>query len=79
MTDRRSYLESLTPKMGLALLPAVLFFVFVLNGHAYSATEPDSSPQDSADVLKNPKIDRIIPSKPDDLFVVLKNGLTVLI
>lgn len=79
MTDRRSYLESLTPKMGLGLLPAVLFFVFVLNGHAYSATEPDSSPQDSADILKNPKIDRLIPSKPDDLFVVLKNGLTVLI
>jgi zinc protease len=79
MTDRRSYLEALTPKMGLALLLAVLFFVVVLNGHAYSATEPNSSPQDSADILKNPEIDRIIPSKPDDLFVVLKNGLTVLI
>ena len=30
-------------------------------------------------VIKNPHIERIIPSKESDLFVVLKNGLTVLI
>jgi hypothetical protein len=33
----------------------------------------------SADVLSDPRIERILPSRESDLFVVLKNGLTILI
>lgn len=46
----------------------------------HAENDPDSRPEDEAyDVTTSTKINRIIPSKPNDLFVVLTNGLTVLI
>jgi zinc protease len=61
------------------LFTAALLLVSRFHGHAYSETESVPAPQRSADVLNSPQIDRIIPSKPDDLIVVLRNGLTILI
>lgn len=56
-----------------------LGLVFFLSGHAYGETDAEPLPQSAAGVVESDYIDRTIPSKPNDLFVVLKNGLTVLI
>ena len=78
MTDRKFYLKYLVAHPGFVLLTLTLFLVSLSNKQAYSEGVP-SARQNNTDVLNSPLIDRIIPSKPDDLFVVLDNGLTVLI
>ncbi|MEA3359138.1 MAG: pitrilysin family protein, partial [Thermodesulfobacteriota bacterium] len=40
---------------------------------------PEISFHKEGEISKNPLVDRIIPSKKNDLFVILKNGMTVLI
>ena len=46
----------------------------------YAEIDPPSEPEgEPHNVTDSSQIDLVMPSKPDDLFVVLKNGLTVLI
>ena len=66
-------------KSGLVFLLTVLCILPPFHGYLYAETDPGSPAQSGADLLASPWIDRIIPSKPNDLFVVLKNGLTILI
>ena len=63
----------------LVLLLTGFCLVSIFNGYLYAATDLGAPTQSGTDVIKSQSIDRIIPSKPYDLFVVLKNGLTVLI
>ncbi len=72
----------LTNAFGLGRLVALfvlLCLVSVSHTLSYGQTQADSAPESPVSVLKDQAVDRIIPSKPNDLFVVLKNGLTVLI
>ncbi|MCK4728238.1 MAG: insulinase family protein, partial [Desulfobacterales bacterium] len=79
MVDRRAWLNSIMDKLGLVLFLTALCLVSLSPGYVYAEADLSSPAQSSTDVLDSPRIDRVIPSKPDDLFVVLKNGLTVLI
>lgn len=79
MKDRGFRIPPLMPQPGRGLFLVVFFLVFVSGRLAYAETERLLEPQGGGSVLESPHIDRVIPSKPDDLFVVLKNGLTVLI
>ncbi len=79
MIDRRLWTTQLMDKPRRVFLLTVLCIVSLSHGYVCSETDPDSPVPNAPDVLNSPEIDRIIPSKPYDLFVVLKNGLTVLI
>ena len=79
MIDHRPWLMPLTDRFRLVFLLTGFCLVSLFHGYLYAATDLGASAQSGTDVIKNPLIDRIIPSKPYDLFVVLKNGLTVLI
>jgi zinc protease len=64
------------------VVPTLFFltvFLFPFLCRAYEETAPPKSNHGDVETPNNPLIDRLIPSKPQDLFVVLKNGLTVLI
>jgi len=61
-------------------ISTLLCLVSLFHDYVYAETEAGAAPANSAtNVLESPQIDRIIPSKPEDLFVVLQNGLIVLI
>lgn len=75
MVDIRPWLR----KPGIVFLLAVACLVLLPRGYVYAETCPGAPTQGRSDLFKSPLIDRIIPSKPDDLFVVLKNGLTIFI
>lgn len=79
MIDHRPLLMPLTDRFRLVFLLTGLCLFSLFNGYLYAATELGAPAQSRTDVIKSPLIDRIIPSKPYDLFVVLKNGLTILI
>ncbi|NVM57049.1 MAG: insulinase family protein, partial [Desulfobacterales bacterium] len=79
MIYRSFRLKAITHKVPFFVFPVLLCFVSCFHGYSYRQTEAAASPQSPAGVLESQWVDRIIPSKPDDLFVVLKNGLTVLI
>ena len=79
MIDHRSLLMPLTHKFRLIFLLTGLCLFSPFNGYLYAATDLTAPAQSRTDFIKSPLIDRIIPSKPLDLFLVLKNGLTVLI
>jgi len=79
MINRRSMLKPLMVELSVVFLLTLFCFVFLFHDYLYAEADPGASAQGRADVFKSPRIDRIIPSKPYDLFVVLKNGLTVLI
>jgi zinc protease len=58
----------------------VLFgLLFFVHGIPFAKTAEESSPEVMTNLPENEAVDRIIPSKPQDLFVVLKNGLTVFV
>lgn len=62
------------------LIPALIFLYFYcLPSQIYAQKEVEPRLYELDIISENPQIDRIIPSKENDLFVVLKNGLTVLI
>jgi zinc protease len=70
------------PRVGKGKILAVfatLSLALVLNTLALAETNLGPQVEKDVNVLDSPQVDRIIPSKSDDLFVVLKNGLTVLI
>ncbi len=79
MIVHRPLLMPLTDRFRLVFLLTGLCLVSLFNGYLYAASDLSAQAQSRTDVIKNPLIDRSIPSKPYDLFVVLKNGLTVLI
>ena len=79
MIDRRVWTIPLIHKSLLVFPLTVLCVLSLSGGYVYGKTDPNSSDRGQADALHSQKIDRIIPSKPYDFFVVLKNGLTVLI
>jgi zinc protease len=79
MIDRRFWTTRLMDKPRRVFLLTVLCIVSLSYGYVCAETDPNSPLQSGTDVLDSPEIDRVIPSKPYDLFVVLKNGLTVLI
>ena len=60
------------------LLPCLIFFV---QSGWCGQTQVESPPEQGTGGLEMESewVDRVLPSKPDDLFVVLKNGLTVMI
>ncbi len=60
------------------LLPCLIFFV---QSGWCGQTQVESLPLQGTGGLEieSAWVDRVLPSKPDDLFVVLKNGLTVMI
>ena len=64
---------------GLVFFLAGIFLFSLFNSYLYATTDLGALDQNRTNVINSPLIDRIIPSKPYDLFVVLKNGLTVLI
>jgi zinc protease len=62
------------------LLYAVICIAVFFYAPTYAEDDPASKPEGKThDITYSTKVNRIIPSKPNDLFVVLKNGLTVLI
>jgi len=71
MPDMNTSLKYFIKKLGLLVLTLLVCTLYYLpvSLHAETGTE----------VFENQWIDRIIPSKENDLFVVLKNGMTVLI
>ncbi|MBW2019525.1 MAG: insulinase family protein [Deltaproteobacteria bacterium] len=75
MIDCRPWLKSLD----VVFLLTVLCLVSLSHGYVNAETDPGDPAQGSIDVFNSPWIDHIIPSKSNDLFVILKNGLTVLI
>jgi zinc protease len=79
MIDCRCWLRPLTDRIRLVFLLTGLCLVYLLSGYLYAETDPGAITHSRTDLFGSPGIDRIIPSKPDDLFVVLKNGLTLLI
>ncbi|MBW2171553.1 MAG: insulinase family protein [Deltaproteobacteria bacterium] len=61
-------------------LCAVICIAVFLYAPTYAENDPNSKPDgETYDVTESAQINRIIPSKPNDLFVVLENGLVVLI
>jgi zinc protease len=60
------------------LLPCLIFFV---QSGWCGQTQVESPPQQGTGSLEMESewVDRVLPSKPDDLFVILQNGLTVMI
>jgi zinc protease len=60
------------------LLPCLIFFV---QSGWCGQTQVESPPQQGTGGLEMESewVDRVLPSKPDDLFVILQNGLTVMI
>ncbi|HID31435.1 MAG TPA: insulinase family protein, partial [Desulfobacterales bacterium] len=79
MIHRRLRTTPLMHKPLLVFLLTVLCVLSLSDGYVCGKTDANLSAQSQADVLHSREIDRIIPSKPHDLFVVLKNGLTVFI
>ena len=65
--------------------PVVFFLfaclIFLVHNGWCGDTQVESSPQQRASGLEMDSewVDRVLPSKPNDLFAVLKNGLTVMI
>ena len=78
MNNSASCLKKRTFQKSILALLAVVGCLLPFQAMGYGATEELPAHRD-APVLSNPLIDRVIPSKPADLFVVLKNGLTVLV
>jgi zinc protease len=72
MSETNTFLKHLiTKKLSFFLLTILVWPLYCF---------PASSPTETAtNVLESRWIDRVIPSKANDLFVVLKNGMTVLI
>ena len=63
-----------------SLVSALLCFYFCcLPFPTYAKKSPEAEFQEEDEISQNPLVDRIIPSKKNDLFVVLKNGMTVLV
>ncbi len=79
MIHRRAMSKPLMVILNIVFLLTLFCHLSFLHGHLYAETDPRAPAQSRTDLSKSPGIDRIIPSKPDDLFGVLKNGLTVLI
>jgi zinc protease len=80
MTDCYAYFRFRIQQQKLFGLYAVLCIVFLLCAPTYAENDADLKPEGQIyDITDSTKINRIVPSKPDDLFVVLTNGLTVLI
>ncbi len=71
------FLRRIVQKRVLAGLFLLLCPVFLSYGNSYG--QAGEGPKSPASVLESQAIARTIPSKPNDLFVVLKNGLTVLV
>ena len=63
----------------LVVLFVLLGLVTFVHEYTWAQTQVVPLPQTPTSILKSQWIDRSIPSKAEDLFVVLKNGLTVLI
>ena len=62
------------------LISALIFLYFCcLPFQVYAGKNPEISFHEEGEISQNPLVSRIIPSKKNDLFVVLKNGMTVLI
>lgn len=79
MIDRQPCSNPRIGKREFLVLCLLFSVTLVLHSLAYAETELGAQPEENVDVLDSPQVYRIIPSKPNDLFVVLKNGFTVLI
>ncbi len=77
--DRMVRAEGVIKRRHLVDLFLFLCLVFVVHGDLYGQTEGQSHRQETTKGLQSEWVDRVLPSKPNDLFAVLKNGLTVLI
>ena len=71
----KSFMEKLRPFLVAILVCSLLYCPVSLNGE----TKQDIPSKISTKVFESQWIDRIIPSKGNDLFVILKNGMTILI
>ena len=79
MIDWKSYLTPFIEKLGLFLLTIVVCSLYFFPFNLHAETEQDNPAQTRTKIFEGQWIDRTIPSKGNDLFVVLKNGMTVLI
>ncbi len=79
MSDWKSYLKPFMEKLGFFLIAIFIFSFFYSPAFLHAETGKDILSQTRAKALESQWIDRIIPSKGNDLFVVLKNGMTILI
>ncbi len=77
--DQMVRAEGVTKRRHVVVLFLVLCLVFVVHGDLYAQTEGQLHRQETTKGLQSEWVDRVVPSKPNDLFAVLKNGLTVLI
>jgi len=73
------HLKHFTVNNYILILAFIFLYFCCLPPQIYAQKSPESMLYEEADISQNPQIDRIIPSKENDLFVVLKNGMTVLI
>ncbi len=73
------HLKHFTVNNYILVLALIFLYFCCLSSQMYAQKSPESILYEQGDISQNPQIDRIIPSKENDLFVVLKNGMTVLI
>ena len=79
MIDRNTQLKSFMKKLGLFLVAILVCSLSYFPVSLHAETESDTPSKTETEVLESQWIDRVIPSKGNDLFVVLKNGMTILI
>ena len=79
MADLNSHLKIFKEKLGGFFLVVMICFIGWFPVSLYGQAQEDTPSISEINLLENQLIDRVIPSKADDLFVILKNGLTVLI
>ncbi|MCK4648216.1 insulinase family protein [bacterium] len=79
MIDRIPYVTSFIKKLNLVFLAILVCSLYYIPTALPAETERNIPSQSKTKVLESQWIDRIIPSKADDLFVILKNGMTILI
>ena len=79
MINWKLYLKPFIKKLCLFLLATSICSLYYFPSSLNAETEQNDPSQTGAKVFEGQLIDRTIPSKGNDLFVVLKNGMTVLI
>ncbi len=79
MIDWKSYLTPFIKKLGLFILTIAVCCLYYFPVSLHAATGQGIPYQTGIKVFESHCIDRVIPSKENDLFIVLKNGMTILI
>ena len=79
MIDWKSYLMPFSKNLVFFLLATLVCSLYFFSFNLHAETEQNNPSQTGTKVFEDKWIDRTIPSKGNDLFVVLKNGMTILI